>query len=101
MGIIARIDHVVPLRDQVVERTAGEAGPAQVHARLAEGHAAVHTPGTLLAPLLFGQRRMKFIKVLNAFQRCNGGIAPALILQKSGWFLPMTIPSSYCCWVQA
>ena len=55
------VDQVVPLRDEIVQRTAGNHS-SQLRPGLAEGHAALHTPGALALPLLLGERQMKLAK---------------------------------------
>ncbi len=64
------INQIVPLRHQIVQRTAGSHA-AQGHARLAKRHAAVHTTGALLLLLLHRQMLMKFVKILYALFRTH------------------------------
>ena len=64
MADVAEAQHVVPLRDEIVQRA------AQTHAlvydaRLAEGYAAVHAPRTLRLLFVAVQRNMKFIEILD------------------------------------
>jgi len=53
----AVVRQVVPIGDQVVDRAAG----------VAEGHAAVHAAGSLLALLLLGERFVDLEPILDAF----------------------------------
>ena len=67
---VAAVNHIVPLRNQVVQRTAGvHAG--ELHTALAERHAAVHAACALLLPMLSIEGRVKFVKVFNAYQRLD------------------------------
>ena len=52
----AVVDQVVPVGDEVVDRAAG----------VAEGHAAIHAAGALLALLFFGERLVDFEPVVDA-----------------------------------
>src|SRR5262249_234946 len=62
---VAAVDKVVPVRDQIVHRTAG--GRAGDRARaVAIGDAAVHAARCLLAILLFGEGQHEFAPVLDA-----------------------------------
>jgi hypothetical protein len=64
----AAVDEVVPLRDQVVDGTAG--GQAGDHlARVAKGRAAVHAAGTLVAQLLGRELLVELGPVLDALER--------------------------------
>ena len=82
---VAVVYQVVPLRNQIVQRTAG-IHPRQLHPGLAEGHAALHAPGPLPLPLLFWLHGMELIPVPDALQRRLRRIAPARIVQKSCGF---------------
>ncbi len=63
----ALIDHVVPFRDDVVDRTAA----------VAIGDAAIHAAGALLPGLGLGQGNGEFVVVLQALRRRRvGSIAP-------------------------
>ena len=65
---------VIGLRNQVVERTAGGHASHKA-AKLAERHAALHTPGPLAALLLGRKGCLKFIKMPNPCQgRLSRGI---------------------------
>ena len=75
---VALIDHIVPFGDQIVQGTAGKHS-AQLYAALTEGHAAIHTPCALSAPLLSIEHGMKFIKASDPLQRFNGRILPVFI----------------------
>ena len=66
--VVAPVQEIVPLRDQVVERAAHGAA-SQLHTCLAEGHAAVAAPGRLLPPLPLGQRQVKLLIVLHPVRR--------------------------------
>src|SRR5690606_23615190 len=58
---IAVIDKVVPVRDLVVDRTAGIA--------MAEGNAAIHAARRLVGDASFGQRNGEFAEVTDAVGR--------------------------------
>ena len=79
---VAVVHQIVDLRHQVVEWTAG-GHAADHHPRLAEGDAAVHTPGPLLLLLLEGEGGVELVKGLNALQRRDGGAVLPLIFHKS------------------
>ena len=85
VGEVPVHDAVVPLRDQIVQRAA-ELLSIKLYPGLTERDAAVHTPCTLLAPLLLGTRKMKLLLVLYPLQRRTHRIRPAFIFQKSGRF---------------
>ncbi len=67
------VDEVVPVRDQVAERTAV----------VAERHAAVHAPRALLAQLLHGALQQELAVVVRALGRVPLGDAVALDLQEA------------------
>ena len=69
------IEQIVPLRDQVVQRTAV--------VRLAVGHAAVHAAGRLLAALFVRAQGVQEFKVLHALSLRSEGIFKALVFQKT------------------
>ena len=82
---VALVDQVVPFGDQVVQRTAGHRIPEH-HARLTEGHAAVHAPGGLLLLLLPGQQGLKLVPVANPLLRGDHMAILTLIFHKSSGF---------------
>ena len=69
----AVVDEVVPVGDQVAQRTAV----------VAEGHAAVHAARTLLAQLGLGARELELLVVVHAFGRIPLGDVTALDLQEA------------------
>ena len=71
LGVVAVKHLVVPLRDQIVERTACHHA-FQLQCRLAEGNAAVHAACPLEPSFLRGKRGMKFIEILDALLRSTG-----------------------------
>ena len=79
---VAVVHQIVDLRHQVVEGTAG-GHAADHHPRLAEGDAAVHTPGPLLLLLLEGKGSVELVKGVNALQRRDGRPVLPLIFHKS------------------
>ena len=91
VGGISGVDHVVPLRNQVVERTA-EGSALVEEARLAEGHAAVHASPSLLTALPVGEGEMKLLPVLYPLQRRAAAGVPAGIFQKSRRFSHFSRP---------
>ena len=79
------IDQVVPLRDEVIDRTA-RGHPAEQSAGMAEGDPAIHTPTRLLLEFFFLHVEMELIPVADAF---NGGTIQrqlAQIFDKSSRF---------------
>ena len=73
VGAVAAHDHVVPLGDEVVERTAK--GLALVdHAGLAEGDAAVHAAAALLGPHGVGEGNVEFLPVADPLGGGAGGV---------------------------
>ena len=88
---VAGEDHVVPLGDQVVQGTAK--GLSLIyHPRLAEGDAAVHAPGALLAPDLLRQGKVELLPVPDPLRRGPAAILPAGIFQKAGGFSHVVQP---------
>ena len=79
---LALIDQVVPLGDQVVQRTA-RCHAADHHAGLAEGHAAVHAAGGLGLLLLAGEPDVKLVEIFNALQRRDIRAGLARVIHKS------------------
>ena len=63
----AAIDQVVPLGDEVVDRAAG-GHAAEQRAGVAEGDAAIHAAGALLAELALLQVVVEFVPVADAFE---------------------------------
>ena len=63
---LALIDQIVPLGDEVIQRAAAE-HPAQLHAALAKGYAAIHAACALGLLLVGVQRDVKLVKIANAF----------------------------------
>ena len=70
---VSGIDQIVPLRRQVVER-APDDHASQLHPGLAEGHAALHTPGRLTAALLLREHGVELVPVVDARQRRLAGV---------------------------
>ena len=68
MAGVSGVNHIVPLRDQVMQRTA-EGTPFPVNAGLAVGYAAVHAPSSLLLPDLLWQRKAERLPVVNPLCR--------------------------------
>ena len=91
MPKITGINQVIPLRHQIVQRAAGHHA-AQHRAGLTEGHAALHTARALASALFPAQVGMKFAIVLDAFQRCLGGVSLTLVFQKSSRFSHTLLP---------
>ena len=79
---LALIDQVVPLGNQVVQRTA-RCHAADHHAGLAEGHAAVHAAGGLGLLLLAGEPDVKLVEIFNALQRRDIRAGLARVIHKS------------------
>ena len=93
------IHQIIPLGDEVVQRTAaGHA--AQHHAALAEGHTAVHAAGALRLLFVLVQRQMKFVKIGDAFLRRQLGAGPPCDLHKSSRFSHCRHPP-YCAFFMA
>ena len=91
--IVSKIHKVIPLRNEVLQRTAG--GHSRNHgSRLAERYTACHTAGSLHLLLLFRELQMKFLKVFDTLKRGNGVSRLALIFHKSSW-LTHNSSSSY------
>ena len=79
---LAMVNKVVPLRDEIVQRTArGHA--ADHHAGLTEGNTAVHAACRLRLLLLAGEPDVKFVEVFNALQRRYIRAGFARIIHKS------------------
>ena len=76
------VDKVVPLRDQVVDRTACRHAFDQ-RARMAEGHTAIHAAGALLLHLLVAAMFMEFQPVANAHLGRSSQRQLARIIQES------------------
>ena len=79
---VSGVDHIVPLRDQVVQRTAEDA-PLPVNAGLAVGYAAVHAPSSLLPPDLLRQRKAERLPVPHPLLRRTVRDFPPDIFQKT------------------
>src|SRR5262249_15753415 len=72
---IRLVDQVIPVRNDVVDRTGV----------MAEGRAAIHAARTLPAQLVLGQRLDEFAPMLEpVLDRCIGAVAP-LELEKTRW----------------
>ena len=67
LAAVAPPEHVVPLRDPVVQRTT-QPGPLIPHPGLAEGHTAVHAPAGLFPPGLRRQGLSKGGKIFYPLQ---------------------------------
>ncbi len=78
MLIVAVIYLIIPLRDEVVERTSDKLA-IKLHRRLAECHAAVHAARTLFSALLLVELTLKFIKVSNTCKRIADLIFDSLV----------------------
>ena len=75
---VSMIHQIVPLRHQIIQRAAGS--HAGNHASgLAERHAACHTAGSLELLFFWSKAAVKFMKVLDTFQRRNAGPVHTLI----------------------
>ena len=83
MPEIAGVDEVVPLRHQIVQRTAGHHS-VQDGAGLAEGDAALHTARPLAPALLPAQPGVELTKMPDALLGSLRGVPLARIFQKSG-----------------
>ena len=93
MLVVTEIYLIVPLGDQVVQRTARE-HTRQLHSRLAQRHAAVHAARALLTPLLIGDGLVKLLKGSQTLLGRYVIIAFALIIQKSGCLAHYAVTSS-------
>ena len=81
----AAVDQVVPLGDQVVDRAARGHAADQL-AGVAEGHAAIHAAGALVAELLLLHVVMKLVPVAHALQRRTVHGQFPQIFDESSWF---------------
>ena len=85
MGLIIVINHLVPFRNQIVERTAEQtAFPG--HARLAERSSAVHAARALQNSLFMRKRNVKFHPVLRTLFRRTAGADFPVVFHKSSRF---------------
>ena len=82
MGDVAVVDLVVPLRAEIVKRTAREHA-RQLHAGLAERDTAVHAARALLPTLLLREGDVKFFKVFDTLLYRNVFIFFSRIIEKS------------------
>ena len=82
---VSQIGHIVPLGNQIVQRTACE-GAADGNARLAERHAAVHAARALCAAFFCRQAGMKLTKIPNPLQRGSGRVGLTVIFHETGCF---------------
>ena len=82
MGDVAVVDLVVPLRAEIVERTAREHA-RQLHAGLAERDTAVHAARALLPTLLLREGDVKFFKIFDTLLYRNVFILFSRIIEKS------------------
>ena len=64
---LALIDQIIPLGNQVVQGAAADHA-SQHHAALAEGNAAVHTPGALGLLFIRVEGNVELLEVFNPFQ---------------------------------
>ena len=87
---VTGVDKVIPLGNQVMQRTA-TCHPADCHARLAERNAAFHTPRTLKLLLFLRQIFMKFIEMLNTLLRLLCSADFSLIFHKTGRFSHLSV----------
>ena len=82
MGDVAVVDLVVPLRAEIVKRTAREHA-RQLHAGLAERDTAVHAARALLPTLLLREGDVKFFKIFDTLLYRNVFILFSRIIEKS------------------
>ncbi len=82
MAHLSLIDGVIPLRDEIVQRTSG-IHAVQLHAGLTQRYAAAHAAGALTFPLLLSDLYMKFLKALDALCYRNHFIVNTIILKKT------------------
>ena len=92
---LAVVHQIVPLRDEVVQRTAG-GHAADHHARLTEGHAAVHAAGGLRLLLLPREPDVELVKIFKALQRRNVRAGLARIIHKSCCLTHAAAPPYLC-----
>ena len=79
------VQQIVPLRHQVVQRTAA-GHSSDHHTCLTEWDSTCHTSCCLLALFFFGKRSVEFIKMMNSFQRGLCFRRFSFIFHESGWF---------------
>ena len=79
----ALIDQIVPVRDLVVDRTAGRAGRDRAGA-VAIGHAAIHAARGLIARFFLAERDHKFLERLHALGHRLVSTVVAIEFQKTG-----------------
>ena len=82
MGDVAVVDLVVPLRAEIVKRTAREHA-RQLHAGLAERDTAVHAARALLPTFLLREGDMKFFEIFDTLLYRNVFILFSRIIEKS------------------
>ena len=82
VSLVSCVDLVVPLRDQVVQGTAGHHS-FETDGALAHGHTAVHAPRALLPARLRIQRQMEFFVVIDPVPGIPVGIFLSCIFQKT------------------
>ncbi len=79
------VNQIVPLRHQIVERTAA-GHPAKIHSRLAEGNAALHTAGPLEPLPLQRKMLVELHEIFDPLLRLRITGDFSFIIHKSGWF---------------
>ncbi|MPN23713.1 hypothetical protein SDC9_171106 [bioreactor metagenome] len=82
---LSPVDQIIPLRDQVAHGAAG-CHPAQHHAAVAKGDAAVHAPGRLPGDLFLLMRQADLIPILQSLRHGTLHRVRAGIFQKPGGF---------------
>src|SRR5262249_5135499 len=97
----AVVNEIVPLRNEVIDGTAGRHAFEQ-GSRMAEWHTAIHAPRALLGKHRLIGVLMKFEPIVNALPRLPGHRQLAREFEKSGWlahivtFVAANLALRYC-----